>query len=73
MDFEREELVECGEDYWITCPECGYDLEVKSVCEMPWNDGDEDEYTCSNCGKRFVVRPKFKFEGFYTYTDYYDD
>ena len=73
MDFEREELVGCGEDYWITCPKCEHELEIRNICEMPWGEDNEEEFICPQCGKNFVVRPKYKFEGFYTYTSYYDE
>ena len=40
---------------------------------MPWGIDDVDDYTCPNCGKTFEVKPRYKFEGFYVYTDWYDD
>ena len=70
---EREQCEKCGEDYFIDCPKCGEVVEVLNVCQMPWCDGDGDIYECPHCGKRFEVKPKYKFLGFYTYTDEFDD
>ena len=74
MDLEWGEVQEFGEDmYPIDCPKCGYTIETKNVCSMPWGNDDEDYFECPECGKKFWVRPKYKFLGFFTYTDGYDD
>ena len=73
MDCERDKVEECGEDYWIVCPKCEHEVEIKNICEMPWGVDDVDDYTCPKCGKTFEVKPRYKFEGFYVYTDWYDD
>lgn len=74
MDNEWGECEErYNEVYCIECPKCGYDVEHKSTCNMPWGEDNEEYYTCPECGKQFTVRPKYRFLGFYYYTDLYED
>ena len=74
MDNEWGEVEEIyNEVYCIECPKCGYDVEHKSVCNMPWGEDNEEYFTCPECGKRFTVRPKYKFLGFFNYTDSWED
>ena len=74
MSYFIEE--ECGEVesygtelYGLICPYCKTELESKDVCSMPWTMDSEEEIECTSCHKRFEIRPKYKFEGFYYYVD----
>lgn len=69
IEEEGEEVLDYGEIYYITCPYCEQDVESKDVCSMPWNLDDEIEFTCPNCKKHFLVRSKYKFEGFFYIKD----
>ena len=69
IEEEGEEALDYGEIYYITCPYCEQDVETKDVCSMPWNLDDEIEFTCPNCKKHFLVRSKYKFEGFFYVKD----
>lgn len=75
IEEEGEELLDYGEMYFITCPYCDSEIESKDICQMPWGRDDEEEWTCPTCGKHFLVRPKYKFEGFFYIKDgeYEDD
>lgn len=71
FETERDEVLEYGsETYYINCPYCGAEnIETRSICAMPWGTDDEERIDCPKCGKNFEIRPKYKFEGFFIYTD----
>jgi len=68
----EEEITSSGDTYFIDCPKCGEQVETKEINQMPWGEGDEDEFTCDKCGKKFSIRPEYKFLGFHTYSEYED-
>ena len=44
-------------------------IEQISISAMPWGIDDEIEIECPNCKNKFEIRPKYKFQGFFTYSD----
>ena len=70
FETEEDEILECGEMYYIDCPYCGAEnIERRDVCSMPWRVDDEERIVCPKCNKNFEIRPKYRFTGFYIYTD----
>ena len=56
VETEKGEVESYGTDsYAIECPYCSKD--------------SEEEFICPDCNKHFEIRPKYKFLGFYVYTD----
>ena len=69
-ETEQDALIDYGEIYYIDCPYCGAaNIETKDICSMPWGIDDEERIECPKCGKNFEIRPKYRFEDFYIYTD----
>ena len=70
IETEKEEVEEYGTSaYVIICPYCGSNVEFKDISQMPWAEDSEEEFVCRKCNKHFEIRPKYKFLGFYYYTD----
>lgn len=75
MSFFREtkqrEVLEFAEDeYTVDCPYCNAeDIECLGITSMPWNIDDEIRIECPKCHKTFEIRPEYKFEGFYVWSD----
>ena len=69
-ETEQDEVSYYGETYHIDCPYCGAkEIEVRDVCAMPWGMDDEEEIECPECKKTFEIRPRYRFRGFFVYTD----
>lgn len=69
-ETEHSELKGYDETYYIDCPYCGEkSIEVKDICSMPWGEDDELDIICPECNNTFSIRPKYKFQGFFVYTD----
>lgn len=43
-----------------TCPYCNDEVED---CRSIWDYEADEEVTCDSCGKVYVVKPQYKFEG----------
>ena len=71
FETEQSEILEELEDtYIVDCPYCGEEsIEQFNICSMPWEIDDELRVECPKCNKNFEVRSKYKFNGFYIYTD----
>ena len=70
LETESEEVLDCGEIYYIDCPYCKEEnIETIDKCRMPWGEDDELRIECPHCKKNFEIRPKYKFEGFFIYSD----
>ena len=67
---EQDEVLDYGDVYIMDCPYCNKtNIERINKCRMPWDKDDELRIECPNCKKNFEIRPKYKFEGFFIYTD----
>ena len=70
IETEKEEVEQYGTDFYsIVCPYCNEDIEFRDVSRMPWGEDTEEEFICPSCNKHFEIRPKYKFLGFFVYTD----
>lgn len=70
LETEQDEVQQIYDEvYGIDCPYCKKEVEHKDICSMPWENDTEEEFICPHCNKHFEVRPKYKFLGFYYYTD----
>ena len=70
LETEKEEVEQYGTDFYaIVCPYCNNEIEFRDVSQMPWGEDTEEEFICPSCNKHFEIRPKYKFLGFYIYTD----
>lgn len=70
LETERGEVEQYGIDlYAIVCPYCKNEIEFRDISQMPWQEDSEEEIVCQKCSKHFEIRPKYKFIGFFVYTD----
>lgn len=70
LETEQDEVLEYSEFYPIDCPYCNTtNIEHIDKCRMPWGEDDELRIECPNCKKNFEIRSKYKFEGFFIYSD----
>ncbi len=70
IETEQEEVLNCGEFYSFDCPYCKEEIiEPIEQSRMPWGIDDEIRIDCPHCKKNFEIRPKYKFEGFFIYSD----
>ena len=70
IETEKSKVEQYGTDsYAIECPYCNKDIEFRDVSQMPWGEDTEEEFVCPDCNKHFEIRSKYKFLGFYVYTD----
>ena len=70
LETQQEQIFNDGEIYYINCPYCEEeDIENIDECRMPWGIDDELRIECPHCKKNFEIRPKYKFEGFFIYSD----
>lgn len=69
-ETEQDEVLETSEDtYDIICPYCYKHIEYKSIISMPWGKDDELKVDCPHCKHNFEIRPRYKFKGFFVYSD----
>lgn len=61
-------------NYEAICPFCK-NTEFREPYEMPWNEDESEEITCSQCGKHFTLTPIYDFKGWRSEPDenYYDE
>lgn len=70
LETEQGEVLDYGDIYYIDCPYCKKEnIERIDEYRMPWGKDDELRIDCSNCKRNFEIRPKYKFEGFFIYSD----
>lgn len=70
IETEQGKVIDIGEIYYIDCPYCEEEnIEKIDICSMPWGEDNELRIECPNCKRNFEIRPKYKFEGFFIYSD----
>lgn len=70
LETEKNEVEQYGTDFYsIVCPYCENEIEFRDISQMPWAEDSEEEIICGKCHKHFEIRPKYKFLGFFVYTD----
>lgn len=63
-------MLEVASDiYGVPCPYCKKHLESIECISMPWRQDEELIIECPYCENDFEIRPKYKFEGFFIYSD----